>query len=84
MQIIQPPFGVVEECGTTPFGPSITENNFTVVFRTGAGINNYGMGFQMYVTCFRPWEANLPGKMNIEYASERDCMHVSYQDLNIE
>ena len=23
-------------------------------------------------------------KMNIEYASERDCMHVSYQDLNIE
>ena len=63
LQIIRPPFGGVEECGTTPSSSSLLQlenGRFTVVFRTSEKIFEGG-GFEMYVLCYRPLETGMDG-----------------------
>ena len=61
VQIYGTSFGAVEECGnTTSSQRNLMPGNFTVVFRTSED-NVMGDGFEMYVICYKPAEAELEG-----------------------
>ena len=58
MQIYGTYFGAVEECGNaTSSETNLMSGNFTVVFRTSED-DVVGDGFELYVTCYRPGEAD--------------------------